>query len=79
MKERQEMAVINRVPDLVAEKFGGREKVNLTRVQEETGLNYGTVLSWMKGHVNRADFNILEVWCKYLGVGVGEILVYKPE
>ena len=73
------MPVINHLPELVAKKFGGKNEINLSKVQEETGLNYATVSSWVKGHVNRADFNILEVWCKYLGVEVGDILVYEPE
>lgn len=70
--------IVNRVPDLVAEKFGGKDKVNMSQVQRETGLEYQTVLRWMKNRVDRADFPILEVWCRYLGVKVDSILEYDP-
>lgn len=71
------MPVINQVPALVAQRFGGQDKVNLSQVERETGLNYITVSRWINNQVNRADFPTLAVWCKYLGVGVGEILVYE--
>lgn len=69
--------IINHLPDLIANKFGGADKVNISQVQRETGLNYSTVFRWMKNRVDRADFPILAIWCKYLGVGVGEIIEYK--
>jgi putative transcriptional regulator len=72
------MALINKVPELVAAKFGD-EQLNYTRIQEATGLSYPTVLSWMKRHVNRADFDVLEKWCKYLDVQPGDILVYVED
>lgn len=71
--------IINRVPELVAAKFGGMENVNLSEVQRETGLQYQTVSRWIKNRVDRADFPMLEVWCKYLGVGVGDLLVFEPD
>lgn len=71
------MPVINRVPELVAAKFGGEDKVNLTEIQEATHMNYRTVSAWVKGHVTRADFPILETWCIYLGVEPGDILKLK--
>lgn len=73
------MPVINRVPELVANKFGGEEKINLKEVERQTGLNYGVISRWIKGRVDRADFPILEAWCKYLNVGVGDILVYQSD
>jgi DNA-binding Xre family transcriptional regulator len=72
-----DMPVINRVPELAAEKFGGKENINLKEIERETELNYGVVSRWVRGKVDRADFPILEVWCKYFKVGVGEILEYK--
>ncbi len=73
------MAVINRVPELIAQKFGGENKIVLLQVQSETGLNYATVSSWVKNQVTRADFPILEKWCKYLNCGIGDLLIYKEE
>ena len=69
--------MINRVPELTAQKFGGVDKINLKVVERETGLNYGVVSRWVRGKVDRADFPILDAWCKYFGVGVGDILVYE--
>lgn len=71
------MRVINRVPELVAAKFGGAENVKYTEIEAATEMNYRTVTSWVKGHVERADFDILAKWCKYLECEVGDILVYE--
>lgn len=68
------MMVINRVPELLATKFGGAENVNLTRVQEATGLNYATVSRWARNQVDRVNFDTLDVWCKYFACEVGELL-----
>jgi DNA-binding Xre family transcriptional regulator len=73
------MPVINRVPELVAARFGGKENINLSDVQRDIGLNYATVAKWVKNQVDRADFEVLESWCKYLKVQPGDILIYEPD
>lgn len=73
------MAIINRVPDLVAEKFGGADKVNVSQIQKETLLTYSTVRRWVKNEIDRYDAPALQAWCKYLGVQPGDILVYVPD
>lgn len=74
------MPVRNHLLRLVQEKLN-REGVELNykEISEQTGLSYQTVTSWLKGHVNRADFPILEVWCKYLNCQVGDILTYEDD
>ncbi len=72
------MPVISRVPELVAEKFGGEDKINLKEIERQTGLNYPVIHRWVRGRVDRADFDILEIWCEYLEVPVGELLIYEP-
>jgi len=73
------MPIVNRVPELVAKKFGGKKNVNISEVQKDTRLTYATVARWVKGEVDRFDAPALVAWCKYLGVGVGDILVYEPD
>lgn len=73
------MPVINRVPELLAEKMGGEDKIVVQQLAQELKLTYSTVERWVKNQVTRADFPILEKWCEYLGVGVGDILVYVPD
>ena len=73
------MVIVNHVPELIAAKFGGADRVNLKDVERGTGLTYATVAGWAKGRIERADFTVLAVWCKYLGVGVGAILEYKAD
>lgn len=68
--------MINRVPQLVVAKYG-EKKVNLKEVEASTELDYRTVSAWMKNRVTRADFPVLEKWCKYLNCNVGDILVYE--
>lgn len=73
------MAIINRVPDLVAAKFGGVGNINLQQIHLDTKLNYATVASWVNGKPTRVDFPTLETWCKYLNAKPGDILEYKED
>ncbi len=73
------MLIENRVAELLAAKFGGKEKVVLQRVAQDMRLTYSTVSRWAKSDVDRIDTPVLEAWCKYLNCGVGDILVYRPE
>lgn len=72
------MPVINRVPELVLAKYEGK-KINIKRVSEETGLSYPTTHEWLRGIVRRVDIEVLEKWCKYLGVQPGDILTYEED
>lgn len=69
----------NRLPELVAAKYGGNDKINITEVSANSGISYPTTHEWIRGKVLRIDLNILEKWCKYLGVQPGDILVYEEE
>lgn len=72
--EASSMPILNRVPELVAQKFEGGQ-INMMEVQRDTGLNYITVSKWIKGQVDRADFATLDKWCEYLDCEVGDILI----
>lgn len=71
--------MINHVPELLAVKFGGKKKIILQRVAQDTRLTYSTVLRWAKQDITKIDAPVLETWCKYFGVGVGDILEYIPD
>lgn len=73
------MTIVNRLPELAAEKFGGKDKINMQRMQIETRLSYSTVYRWMKNHIDRIDAPILNTWCKYFNCGPGDILAYIPD
>ena len=73
------MAIVNRIPVLIAEKFRDEGKINLKQIQRETGMDYGVISRWVRGKVDRADFPILEAWCRYLHCTVGDILVYQSD
>lgn len=72
------MVIVNHVPELLARKFGG-DGINLKDVERGTGLTYATVAAWAKNRVERVDFPVLSAWCKYLGVGAGDILEYRAD
>jgi DNA-binding Xre family transcriptional regulator len=72
--------IINHVPRLLAEKFGGKENINLTQIQMDTGIAYSSVSAWAKGRVDRFDLNIMEKWCDYLNVDPGQLFTReKPQ
>jgi DNA-binding Xre family transcriptional regulator len=74
------MTVINHVPRLLAAKFGGKDKVNLQSVAHDLRLTYSTVWRWgTHEQIAKFDAPILEKWCRYLGVGVGDLLEYVPD
>lgn len=73
------MAIENRVRELIDRQFADKgEPVNLTRVQEATGLNFATVSRWYKDQVTNVNFATLETWCKYFNCDVGDVLKIKP-
>lgn len=72
------MPVLNRVPVLLAEKFGSEDKIVVQRIAQDLRLTYSTVERWVKNDVTRADFPILEKWCEYLECDIGDILIYIP-
>jgi len=69
--------IVSRVPQLLAAKFGSKDKINLTQIQLETKLPYTSVSTWAKGKVSRIDLPVLMVWCKYLDCTPGDILVLE--
>lgn len=73
------MPVLNKVPELVAKKFGGDDNIVIQQVSDATGLSYPTTHEWIRGKVLRVDLNILAKWCKYLKVQPGDILVYEED
>lgn len=73
------MAIINRVPDLVAAKFGGADNINMLQIQRDTNLTYATISRWVKGRVDHFHGDALEAWCKYLKVQPGDILQYRED
>lgn len=71
--------IVNRVPQLLEKKFGGKDKINLTQIQLETGIAYTSVSSWAKGRVERYDNKALNAWCRFLKCQPGDILVYTED
>lgn len=70
--------IVNRVPELIAKRLNvSPDKINASQVQRETGLEYQTVQRWLKNRIVSAEFAVLDVWCDYLGVDVGDILGRK--
>lgn len=73
------MTIINRVPELVAERYGGKDAINVAEVQREVGLTYATVHSWLNDNIRRFDSDALDAWCVFLKVNVGDILVRNDD
>jgi len=67
------LAVIRlRVKDLIEQR-----SVTWQRFGEDTGLSKQTVYALMTNRVTRLDFKTLDILCRYLNVGPGEILEYR--
>jgi DNA-binding Xre family transcriptional regulator len=74
------MTIINRLPELIAKKFGGEENINMVEIQLDTRLTYSTVFRWVKGErIDRIDIPVLETWCEYLNCEPGDILQRKAD
>lgn len=71
--------IVNRLPELLAAKFGGKEKIVLQEASLEMKLTYSIVHRWANGKVERVDFPVLEKWCKYLQCQPGDIFIYIEE
>lgn len=73
------MPVDVRVEELLQKKFKDTDPFpsNL-QIAEEVGIRPSTLAAWRKKHLDRADFDTLDKFCDYFGVGVGDILVRIP-
>ena len=72
-------SIKNRLPELLAERFGSAGEINLQHLADQTGLTHATVSKWVKRRVNRYDDKSLIAWCKLLNCSVGDILDYVPD
>lgn len=68
----------NKFPELIVEHFAP-EKVNINQLHRDTKMTYRSISDWVKGRVTRIDMDVLDTWCKYLGVQPGDILVYEED
>lgn len=63
-----------RVHMLMAER-----RENVTELSKAAGIAYGTAFDLYHGTIKRLDLATLDRLCKHFGVGVGDILEYKPD
>lgn len=74
------MALINHTPELLAWKFGSARMIVIEQVAGDTHLSQATVLRWTKeAHIDLLEAFVIEAWCRYLGVSVGQLLEYRPD
>lgn len=74
------MPIINHVPDLLAWKCGGSKLIVAQDVANEAGVSFANVIRWSKEpRLENIEVPVLEAWCKYFGLTVGQILVYVPD
>lgn len=71
------MALKNKFPELIAERFP--DGVNISQLHRDTKMTNRSISDWVKGRVTRIDLDVLEVWCKYLKVQPGDILIYEED
>ncbi len=71
--------IVSRLPELklAKERAEGRS-ISFAVAAKESGLSLGVITRLMKkgGSVERIDGDTLSALCRWLGVGVGELLVF---
>lgn len=68
----------NRVAELVAIKSRREGRpIRKTTIAEETGLNRGTIDTWLANQVTRYDADVMLVWCNYLDCSVADLFVME--
>jgi DNA-binding Xre family transcriptional regulator len=74
------MPLINHVPELLAWKCGGQKLVVAQDVANDAQLSFADVIRWSKeSHLETIETPVLDAWCKYFGVTVGQILEFVPD
>lgn len=46
-------------------------------IAEITGLSTATIQTWVDNRTTRFDAPVIEAWCNFLGVGIGELLIME--
>ena len=74
------MPIINHTPELLAWKCGDQKMIVAQDVANDAQLSFAEVIRWSKeSRLENIEAPVLEAWCKYFGVTVGQILVYVPD
>lgn len=73
--------VKNNIRKLIDGKFPGKRRINISEVADATDLTRQTVMQWYyeADSLKRYEVDVLNKWCAYLNVGVGDILEYVPD
>ena len=66
--------IVNRISALLGER-----RASIQDLAREAGLAYGTAFALYHDKATRYDRDTLDKLCRYFGVGVGELLVYRPD
>jgi DNA-binding Xre family transcriptional regulator len=74
------MAVSNRLFQLIKdrEKETGKT-LEITALSEATQVSRQAIYQWLKGDAKVYHQKAINAFCKYFGVGVGDLLVYVPD
>lgn len=56
----------------------GAKRIKMAEVARGAGLAKGTVAGLYYDRTRMVDYRVLDKLCAYLGVGVGDLLVYVP-
>ena len=57
----------------------GERRMSIMDLQRQTGIPYTSLHALYHGGAKRVDLKTLDRICRALGVGVGDILEYRPD
>mgnify|MGYP001816439347 FL=1 len=57
----------------------GEKRVKIADLERDTGLSRTTITRLFHEKASRMDFDTLEILCKYLNVGVGDLIEVLPD
>lgn len=71
---------MNRLFELIKTKeLETGEPMEIKQFAKDTGVSRQAIYQWLKGDAKIYHTKAINAFCKYFGVGVGELIVYVPD
>lgn len=70
----------NRLRELIKQReIDSGEDIEIKQFALDTNISRQAIYKWLRGDADVYHKRAISAFCKYFGVGVGDLLIYEPD
>lgn len=70
----------NRLRELIKEReLSSGEDIEIKKLAEDTQVSRQAIYKWLRNDADIYHRKAINAFCKYFGIGVGDLLIYEPD